>query len=95
MTLKLSEKARKASAAKRALRRRIADIASGARGADFDAENETLTIADLPRFLAGLKERFPALAEDRLRHVTGDWRLDEFETLDEATEHLWEHGIRA
>lgn len=95
MTEKLSTRARKETAKKAALRQRIADIASGARGADFDAAEEILALEDLPRFLSALKERFPALKEDEQEAVTANWRLDEFEMLDVATDHLWDHGIRA
>lgn len=92
-------RARLLAARKQALRRRVADIGSGAMGKDFAADGQRMTVGDLPRFLSGLRAGFP-----KLRPVQGNPtatavfnrdRLAELETLERAVEHLWSAGIRA
>lgn len=79
---------------KAALRQRIADIASGAAGLDFDAEDEFATADFLSRFIPALKTRFEAQSDKR-DYLWYPGNLDNFDRVESTTEFLWNHGIRA
>jgi hypothetical protein len=76
---------------KSALRRRIADIATGAAGYEFDQETEWASAEFLSRFVCALQVLFGTEKNEYL------WKphcLNYWENIDSATNALWEHGVR-
>lgn len=87
-----TQKEKREKAAKLALRKRVADIAIGAAGFNFDSEEEFATADFLERFVPALEICFGTDGNSYLwrPHCLGKW-----DTIDSATEALWEHGVRA
>lgn len=90
--MKRKTKSQREIAAKAALRQRVADIASGAAGYRFDAEDEFATADFLSRFVNALKDQLNT--GDR-EYAFGLHCLQHFDNVDSTTDHLFECGFRA
>lgn len=75
-----------------ALRQRVADIACGALGGNFDHEDEFATADFLERFMPALKVVFGT--EDN-GYAFGLHCLGHFNNIDTTTKHLWDCKVRA
>lgn len=91
MTKKRLTKAQKDAIEKSKLRRRVADIAIGAAGYDFDNESEFATAEFLSRFISGLKVIFGTETNE---YLWGLHNLHHWDTIDSSTNALWESGVR-
>lgn len=85
---------------KAALRQRVADIANGSAGYDFDAEGEFATASFLERFIPALELTFGY--ERKVEHGTVSnsylfkaHNLAHFNEIDSTTDFLFESGVRA
>ncbi len=80
----------KEAAQKKLLRQRVADIAIGVGATEFARDEDIFwQLENLARFIGGLNEAFRAE-----EYVWGYWNLQYWETLDKATDFLWEGGAR-
>lgn len=92
MRTKRLTKAQRDAIAYKKLRRRVADIATGAAGYGFDAEDEFATAEFLRRFIPALKVCFRCNGKAYLFY---DVNLHYFHNVDTTTEWLFRSGIRA
>jgi hypothetical protein len=97
--MKRKNKEQREAEAKAALRQRIADIAVGASGSEFDNGDEFATADFLSRFVPALRVQFGLDAEGKER---GDrnyfWfpsNLGRYDNIDTTTDFFFEHGVRA
>lgn len=92
MKTKRKTKAQREAEQKAALRQRVADIAIGAAGYNFDDESEFATAEFLERFVPALRVCFGTDGNDYLwsAHCLGKWN-----DIDSSTQALWENGVRA
>lgn len=70
---KRKTKAQREAEKREALRQRVADIVSGACGRDMDTEDEWVSVEELPRVLASVRER---LSIPRKALIFSTWSLD-------------------
>lgn len=92
MSAKRKTKAQREAIQKAALRRRVADIAIGAAGYDFDSPDEFATAEFLERFVCAMKVCF---GNDRNEYLWKPHCLGKWENIDSAADALWENGVRA
>ena len=97
--MKRKTKEQRDAAAKAALRQRIADIATGAAGAEFDHDDEWANADMLSRFVPALRVQFGLDAEGNERtdraHLWFLSNLHYFDDVDSVTDFFFEHGVRA
>ncbi len=77
---------------KQRLRRRVADIAIGAAGYDFDYMGEFSTAELLSRFVPALQVVFGEQGQDWMWSASN---LHRYENIDSTTDFLWKNGVRA
>lgn len=90
--MKRQTKAQKETEAKAALRQRIADIYAGACGESADTEDFFLTLDPASRAITAIKKLF---GEEGRSYMWESHCLDRFETIDSATDFLFQNGVRA
>lgn len=79
---------------KKALRRRVSDIANGAAGYLFDQEDEFATASFLERFVPAIEVSF-GFNESNHTYICKTHNLGHFNNIDSTTDFLWEQGVRA
>jgi len=89
---KRKTKAQRETEQKAALRQRVADIATGAAGYEFDCQGEFSTAEMLSRFIPALKVQFD---EEGRSHLWNAGNLNNYENIDSTADFLWEYGVRA
>ena len=82
-----------------ALRQRIADIATGAAGYEFDNGDEFATADFLARFVPALRVQF-GFDEKReelkkFNHLWSLINLQNYNDVDSTTDFFFDHGVRA
>ena len=92
MRVKRQTKAQREAAQKAALRRRVADIAIGAAGYNFDDPDEFATAEFLERFVCALEVAF---GNEHNQYLWKPHCLSRWDNIDSSTEALWDHGVRA
>jgi len=94
--MKRKTKEQREARAKATLRQRIEDIAVGAAGYDFKAEDEFATADFLSRFVPALKIQFGLVADG----VSNDYlwmpsNLGNYDSIDSTTDFLFRNDVRA
>lgn len=74
------------------LRKRVADIATGAAGFQFDFEGESSSARVLSRLVPALKVRF---GNENNQFLFLPCNLGHYDTIDSITEFFWDHDVRA
>jgi hypothetical protein len=101
MAKRTTSKAEREAAEKAAIRRRLKDMAIGAYGGysqpDWEAEDfvgmaNEMGLDAFGRWVGAIRVAW--IEKDR-EWVTDYQNLEHFDTLDKATEFLWENGVRA
>lgn len=92
MPAKRQTKSEKEANEKAALRQRVADVYAGACGEDADTEDFFLTLTAASRAITALKKLF---GEEGCTYMWESHCLDQFETIDSATEFLFQLRVRA
>jgi len=90
--MKRKTKSEKEAEEKAALRQRIADVYAGACGEPADTDDFFLTLEAGSRAITALKKLF---GQEGREYMWESHCLDRFETIDLATEFLYQTGVRA
>ena len=90
--MKRPTKAQREAAQKAALRRRVADIAIGAAGYNFDDPDEFATAEFLERFVCALEVAF---GTEENHYLWQACCLSRWNNIDSSTEALGERGVTA
>lgn len=90
--MKRKTKSQKETEAKAALRQRIADIYAGACGESAEGEDFFLTLDPASRAITAIRNLF---GEEGRGYMWEPHCLDRFETIDSATNFLFQNGARA
>ncbi len=94
-TKRKTAKQKREECARQMLRWRVADILSGACGAEMDEPNGSwLALSDAPRAIGAIKERLIGNSED-LAWLSASHMVDRYETVKSLTDLLYRNGIRA
>jgi len=97
--MKRKSKEQRETAAKAALRQRIADIATGAAGYKFDGADEWANADFLARFVPALRVQFGLDSEGNERRDRNHFwflsNVNHYENVDTTSEFFFEHGVRA
>jgi hypothetical protein len=81
---------------KEALRLRVRDIATGA-GIYSESDGLQFDACQWPRFMGAIVNTFcdEVKRPGQYKTIVAYWNVDEFDSLQRATEFLWRQGVRA
>lgn len=98
--MKRKSKEQREAEAKASLRQRVADIACGAAGYQFDNGEEFAGAEFLSRFVPALQAVFGEETDDGKVKSSNNYlfntlNLNHYDNIDTATDFLYEHHVRA